>query len=106
MRISDWSSDVCSSDLVAARHKSLARAAEELAVTPAAIHHQVKLLEENLGVSLFIRSGNNLDLTQAATAILPTLAGAIGRASCRERGCKYVTISVVAVSIKEKRQRS
>lgn len=61
---------------VAARHKSLARAAEELAVTPAAIHHQVKLLEESLGVSLFIRSGNNLDLTQAATTVLPTLGGA------------------------------
>lgn len=61
---------------VAARHKSLARAAEELAVTPAAIHHQVKLLEESLGVSLFIRSGNNLDLTQAAAAVLPTLEGA------------------------------
>ena len=51
---------------VAARHRSLAKAAEELAVTPAAIHHQVKSLEENLGVSLFTRSGNNLALTQAA----------------------------------------
>ena len=61
---------------VAARHRSLARAAEELAVTPAAVHHQVKLLEENLGVSLFIRSGNNLELTHAATAVLPTLEGA------------------------------
>jgi LysR family glycine cleavage system transcriptional activator len=61
---------------VAARHKSLARAAGELAVTPAAIHHQVKLLEENLGVSLFIRSGNNLELTQAAIAVLPNLEGA------------------------------
>lgn len=61
---------------VAARHRSLSRAAEELAVTPAAVHHQVKSLEENLGVNLFIRSGNNLELTQAATAILPTLEGA------------------------------
>jgi LysR family glycine cleavage system transcriptional activator len=61
---------------VAARHRSLARAAEELAVTPAAIHHHVKLLEENFGVSLFIRCGNNLELTQAAAAVLPTLEGA------------------------------
>ena len=61
---------------VAARHRSLAKAAEELAVTPAAIHHQVKSLEENLGVSLFTRSGNNLALTQAAAAVLPTLEGA------------------------------
>lgn len=61
---------------VAARHKSLAKAAAELAVTPAAVHHQVRQLEETLGVSLFVRSGNNLELTQAATAVLPTLEGA------------------------------
>ncbi|MDY0884405.1 LysR substrate-binding domain-containing protein [Dongia soli] len=61
---------------VAARHKSLAKAAEELSVTPAAIHHQVKSLEVLLGVTLFVRSGNALTLTKAATAALPTLEGA------------------------------
>ena len=61
---------------VAARHKSLAKAAEELAVTPAAVHHQVKSLEELLGVDLFIRKGNNLELTRAAASVLPTLEGA------------------------------
>src|SRR3546814_13900961 len=29
----------------------------------------------------------------------------IGRASCRERGCQYVSISVVAVSLKKKRRK-
>lgn len=61
---------------VAARHKSLAKAADELAVTPAAVHHQVKSLEELLGVDLFIRKGNNLELTRAAVSVLPTLEGA------------------------------
>jgi len=61
---------------VAARHKSLAKAAEELAVTPAAVHHQVKSLEELLGVDLFIRKGNNLELTRVAVSVLPTLEGA------------------------------
>jgi len=61
---------------VAARHKSLAKAAEELCVTPAAVHHQVKSLELLLGVTLFARSGNNLTLTQAAVAALPTLESA------------------------------
>lgn len=61
---------------VAARHKSLAKAAEELSVTPAAVHHQVKSLESLLGVTLFARSGNNLTLTQAAVAALPTLESA------------------------------
>jgi LysR family glycine cleavage system transcriptional activator len=61
---------------VAARHKSLARAAEELLVTPAAVHHQVKTLEALLGVQLFARAGNCLTLTKAAEAALPTLEGA------------------------------
>jgi LysR family glycine cleavage system transcriptional activator len=61
---------------VAARHKSLAKAAEELSVTPAAIHHQVKALEGLLGVQLFGRAGNSLALTKAAAAALPTLEGA------------------------------
>ncbi len=61
---------------VAARHRSLAKAAEELAVTPAAVHHQVKSLEELLGVQLFARAGNSLALTKAATIALPTLESA------------------------------
>lgn len=61
---------------VAARHKSLAKAAEELSVTSAAVHHQVKSLELLLGVTLFARAGNNLMLTQAAVAALPTLESA------------------------------
>ena len=61
---------------VAARHRSLAKAAEELSVTPAAVHHQVKSLELLLGVTLFARAGNNLALTQAAVAALPTLESA------------------------------
>jgi LysR family glycine cleavage system transcriptional activator len=60
----------------AARHKSLAKAAEELSVTPAAVHHQVKALEELLGVQLFARTGNSLTLTKAATSALPTLESA------------------------------
>ena len=40
---------------VAARTKSFAQAAKELNVTPAAISHQVKALEDYLGVELFVR---------------------------------------------------
>ncbi|MEE8505121.1 MAG: LysR family transcriptional regulator, partial [Kiloniellales bacterium] len=36
-----------------ARHLSFTKAAEELHVTQAAVSHQVKLLEEDLGVTLF-----------------------------------------------------
>jgi len=40
----------------AARHLSFTRAADELHVTQAAISHQVKALEDRLGVKLFRRS--------------------------------------------------
>jgi LysR family glycine cleavage system transcriptional activator len=39
----------------AGRHLSLTKAAEELHVTPAAVSHQVKALEDYLGVQLFRR---------------------------------------------------
>ena len=39
----------------AGRHMSFSRAAEELHVTPAAISHQIKALETDLGVKLFRR---------------------------------------------------
>jgi LysR family glycine cleavage system transcriptional activator len=58
----------------AARHLSLKQAAQELSVTPAAISHQVKLLEEYLGVQLFRRLNRGLELTPAARAGLPRLS--------------------------------
>lgn len=57
----------------AARHLSLKRAAHELNVTPAAISHQVKALEDDLGVKLFRRINRGLELTLAARAALPKL---------------------------------
>ncbi|MGS2742715.1 LysR family transcriptional regulator [Halomonas sp. LS-001] len=58
---------------VAARTKSFAAAASELNVTPAAISHQVKALEDYLGVELFIRHHRRVSLTPAARAALPAL---------------------------------
>jgi LysR family glycine cleavage system transcriptional activator len=57
----------------AARHMSLKRAAQELSVTPAAVSHQVKALEDYLGVKLFRRLNRTLELTPAARAALPKL---------------------------------
>ncbi len=56
---------------VAARCLSFTRAAEELFVTPSAVSHQVKTLEENLGVALFVRDAKALSLTAAGKAYLP-----------------------------------
>ena len=44
----------------AARHLNFSRAAEELGVTQAAVSHQVKALEQHLGVSLFHRHKRRL----------------------------------------------
>ncbi|MEQ8967924.1 MAG: transcriptional regulator GcvA [Azospirillaceae bacterium] len=55
----------------AARHLSFAKAAAELHVTPAAISHQVKALEEDLGVPLFRRFNRQVLLTDAGQALAP-----------------------------------
>ncbi len=57
----------------AARHLSLAGAAEELHVTPAAISQQIKTLEDHLGVKVFLRLPRGLALTDEAQRCLPTL---------------------------------
>lgn len=48
----------------AARHLSFTKAAEELFVTQAAISHQIKTLEEYLGLKLFRRRNRSLSLTE------------------------------------------
>ena len=55
----------------AARHRSFTRAAEELAVTPAAVGQQVRLLEDFVGMPLFRRTSRSLVLTEAGAACLP-----------------------------------
>jgi len=63
----------------AARHASFARAADELSVTPAAVSHQVKTLEEHLGVTLFRRRARGLVLTDAGRGYLPALTDGLDR---------------------------
>jgi LysR family glycine cleavage system transcriptional activator len=58
---------------VTARHLSVKKAAAELNVTPAAVSHQIRALEGNLGVQLFLRHNRALQLTEAARACLPKL---------------------------------
>ncbi len=62
----------------AARHGSFVAAAEELRVTPAAVSRLVKLLEERMGLALFLRHANRLALTPAGEqyrdGLMPLLA--------------------------------
>lgn len=57
----------------AARHLSFVVAADELCVTPAAISHQIKGLEEYLGVALFRRVKRRVVLTDQGRLLLPEL---------------------------------
>src|ERR1700685_3557511 len=55
---------------VAAKLQSFKAAAEELFVTPSAVSHQIKALEEQLGVALFERGIRTLTLTDAGSHYL------------------------------------
>ena len=57
----------------AARHLSFTRAADELAVTPAAVGQQIRALEDTLGVVLFRRTARGLELTPEGEAGLEAL---------------------------------
>ncbi|MFN5717654.1 MAG: LysR family transcriptional regulator, partial [Bradyrhizobium sp.] len=60
----------------AARHMSFTLAASELNVTQTAISHQIRRLEEELGVRLFIRQNRSLSLTPEAAEYLPGVRAA------------------------------
>lgn len=57
----------------AARRQSFKRAAEELSVTPTAISHQIRALEEHLGQPLFERRTRKVVSTEAALRLYPVL---------------------------------
>lgn len=57
----------------AARHLSFTRAADELAVTPAAVGQQIRALEDTLGVVLFRRTTKGLELTPEGESGLAAL---------------------------------
>lgn len=57
----------------AARHLSFTRAADELAVTPAAVGQQIRALEDTLGTVLFRRTAKGLELTAEAEGGLDAL---------------------------------
>jgi len=63
----------------AARHLSFNGAASELFVTPAAVSHQVKHLEEHLGVSLFQRNHRSVALTPEGAELAATVGELLGQ---------------------------
>jgi LysR family glycine cleavage system transcriptional activator len=60
----------------AARHENFSRAAEELAMTQAAVSYQMKILEERIGATLFVRHARGMNLTELGRALAPKVSGA------------------------------
>src|SRR3546814_20732753 len=104
MRISDWSSDVCSSDLVPTiGHRQLG------ALTPADVRKvtdAVRAAGRTSTTAGYVHAVLVRSLKAAVREgpVVPdrVFLTEIGRASCRERVFPYVSITFVAVSLKKK----
>src|SRR3546814_21069806 len=134
MRISDWSSDVCSSDLLHQHHsahgliQALSPIEPVTLVRPHAARRAARFFIERFpGTTMYAVKANpspdllrvlrdsgvtHYDVASIAEVrlVARTLPGAtlcfmhqIGRASCRARECKYVSISGVGVQLKKKK---
>ncbi|WP_333858578.1 LysR family transcriptional regulator, partial [Denitromonas sp.] len=61
----------------AARHGSFLRAGEALCITPSAVSHRIKALEDWLGQALFLRINRKIELTAAGAAYLAQIRPAL-----------------------------
>src|SRR3546814_13730866 len=111
MRISDWSSDVCSSDLgrcIYVPAQQVLRGDFDAGYSPV-----IAILISTFEPCLKQRSVRFAALSSSGTTLKTFLnnlwndeSGAeIGSASGRERGCQYVEMSVVAVALKKQRKK-
>ncbi|HEX4159019.1 MAG TPA: transcriptional regulator GcvA [Rhizomicrobium sp.] len=85
----------------AARHMNFTRAAKELAITQAAVSYQIRLLEERLGTSLFIREPRRLLLTETGAELAIPLRDAFDRLRAAFEGFHKEAQSVLALSVSE-----
>jgi LysR family glycine cleavage system transcriptional activator len=87
----------------AGRHLNFTRAAAEVGLTPAAVSHQIREIEDQLGVVLFTRTSRNIRLTpsgalllEAVAEALDTLQRGVSRASRMARNPAHLRISTSA----------
>ena len=75
---------------VAARNESFSAAANELFVTPGAVSRQIRLLENQIGVQLFDRSSNKVEINHYGKQLAKELSEAF----------RQISVSVIEVQIK------
>src|SRR3546814_21012962 len=129
MRISDWSSDVCSSDLATPLEHVPGYYREELAhlaatervvhlidivlrrtslafvggMTPETLREITDAVADALGWDAE-RRDPEVARTVEVLRTAPRVELEIGRPACRDRGCQYVSISVVALPLNKKQE--
>src|SRR3546814_19181006 len=97
MRISDWSSDVCSSDLESGESFGERRDQDQDRDRRAGAGLHLDRVDRHREVD----NQPGGDAARRTEHGLAALDAEIGRASCRDRVCPYVYISLVAVSLKK-----
>jgi LysR family glycine cleavage system transcriptional activator len=87
----------------AARHLNFTRAADELGLTPAAVSHQIKEIEDQLDLVLFTRTSRTIRLTEAGNVLLEAsvdaldlLNRAVSRARKMTRGTSLLKVTLDA----------
>jgi len=85
----------------AARHRSYSRAADELFVTHGAVSQQIRKLEDELGVRLFLRQGNRMEPTVTGAALAASVTEALaglkrGVQAARNAACGPIVLSTGA----------
>ncbi|HEV2746974.1 MAG TPA: transcriptional regulator GcvA [Allosphingosinicella sp.] len=82
----------------AARHENFTVAAAELGMTQAAVSYQIRLLEERLGLPLFVRAKRRVSLTDAGRRVAPIVSDAFETLSDAFGGLVSDNESVLTIS--------
>lgn len=82
----------------AARHENFTTAATELAMTQAAVSYQIRLLEERLGVALFVRARRQVRLSDAGRRLAPQISAAFDTMQSAFSGLRAEDEAMLSVS--------
>ncbi len=83
----------------AARLESISRAAEELSLTHGAVSHQVRALEEHLGIALFARQGKRIVLTAAGRLYAERVRAALEEIAAASEGARGRRSNRLSISV-------